>query len=98
LLALLGLLGPLGYPALVTVLGLLWDGYDPVRDTQSQLGAVDAPHRVVMNVAGFTVAWQVASFWLGLVSLASGPIIAAELVDGPTGCSSGRPCGRLWSR
>ena len=25
-------------------------------------------------------AWQVASFWLGLLTLASGPIIAAELV------------------
>jgi hypothetical membrane protein len=38
---------------LVTVLGLLWDSYDPVRDTQSELGAVDAPYRLVMNLAGF---------------------------------------------
>jgi hypothetical protein len=28
--------GPVGYLVLVTVLGLLWDGYDPIRDTQSE--------------------------------------------------------------
>jgi hypothetical membrane protein len=53
LLALVGVVGPLGYLVLVTVLGLLWDGYDPIRDTQSELGAVDSPYRLVMNVAGF---------------------------------------------
>ena len=34
-------------------LGALQAGYDPIRDTQSELGAVDAPYRWVMNVAGF---------------------------------------------
>jgi hypothetical protein len=38
---------------LVAVLGLLWDGYDPIRDTQSELGALDSPYRLVMNLAGF---------------------------------------------
>jgi hypothetical membrane protein len=52
-LALLGAVGPVGYLVLVTVLGLLWDGYDPIRDTQSELGAVDSPYRLVMNLAGF---------------------------------------------
>ena len=173
LLALVGVVGPLGYLVLVTVLGLLWDGYDPIRDTQSELGAVDSPYRLVMNVAGFmgvgvsilafaaayhrllrpslaktlatgllvvagvsmvvvgfvpcdagcvdvtgtsrlhsvfsmpgaislpaaamlsalvfrsdgrfTAAWQVVSFWLGLAALMSGPLIAAELVDGANG-------------
>jgi hypothetical protein len=33
-LVLIGVVGPLGYLALVTILGLLWDGYDPIRDTQ----------------------------------------------------------------
>jgi hypothetical membrane protein len=172
-LALVGAVGPVGYLVLVTVLGLLWDGYDPIRDTQSELGAVDAPHRLVMNLAGFmglgvsllafaaaywlllrpswakTLAtgllavagvgmvvvgffpcdagcvdvtatgrlhsvfsmpgaiglpaaamvsalafrrdgrfgtlWQAVSFWLGLVSLASGPLIAVELVEGGNG-------------
>jgi len=45
--------GPVGYLVLVTVLGLLWDGYDPIRDTQSELGALDSPYRQVMNLAGF---------------------------------------------
>ena len=172
-LALIGVVGPVGYLVQVTVLGMLWDGYDPIRDTQSELGAVDAPYRLVMNLAGFTAlgvcilafaaahwrllapswakllatgllvlaglgmvvvgffpcdaacvdvtvtgrlhslfsvpgaiglpaaamvsalvfrrdrrfgaAWQVVSFWLGLITLVSGPIIAAELVGGING-------------
>jgi Protein of unknown function (DUF998) len=172
-LALVGMIGPVLYILLVTALGLLWEGYDPVRDTQSELGAVDSPYRGLMNIAGFMglsvsilafsaayflllrkgfvttlaagllaiagvgmvvvgffpcdagcvdvtrtgrlhsvfsipgavglplaamvsaavfrrdgrfgAAWQVLSFWLGLVSLGSGPIIAAELVQGTNG-------------
>lgn len=45
--------GPLLYVALTSALGLLWAGYDPIRQTQSELGAVDAPHALVMNVGGF---------------------------------------------
>jgi hypothetical protein len=41
------------YILLTVVLGLLWEGYDPIRDTQSELGAVNSPYRWVMNVAGF---------------------------------------------
>jgi hypothetical membrane protein len=172
-LALVGAVGPIGYLVLVSVLGLLWDGYDPIRDTQSELGAVDSPYRLVMNLAGFMglgvcilafaaayrlllgpsvarslatgllglagvgmvvvgffpcdagcvdvtatgrlhstfsmpgaiglpaavmvsalafrrdgrfgMAWQVGSFWLGLASLMSGPLIAVELVTGVNG-------------
>jgi hypothetical protein len=64
-LALVGAVGPVGYLVLVTVLSMLWDGYDPIRDTQSELGAVDAPHRLVMNLAGF--------MGLGVSLLASRP-------------------------
>lgn len=52
-LALVGAVGPPLYVVLVAVLGLLWDGYDPVRDSMSELGGVAAPHGLVMNVAGF---------------------------------------------
>lgn len=44
---------PLLYIGLTLVLGATWPGYDPVRDTQSELGALDAPLAPVMNVAGF---------------------------------------------
>jgi hypothetical protein len=33
----------------------------------------------------FGTAWQVGSFWLGLATLISGPLIAAELVGGVNG-------------
>jgi hypothetical membrane protein len=165
--------GPLFYICLVVVLGLLWSEYDPIRQTQSELGAVDSPYGDLMNVAGFIglgltilafaaayhlllnrswpqkiatvllvlgglgmvvvgffpcdagcvdvtrtselhsifsmpgaiglpaaamlsslafrvdgrfgVAWQTVSFWLGLLTLASGPLIAAEVTGGVGG-------------
>ena len=172
-LALIGGAGPIFYIVLVTVLGLLREGYNPVRDTQSELGAVDSPYKLLMNVVGFMglgvsilafagayhlvlrggwakaiatgllviagvgmivvgffpcdagcvdvtrtgrlhgtfsmpgaiglpvaamissfvfrsdgrfgVAWQLVSFWLGLVALGSGPIVQAGLIEGANG-------------
>lgn len=52
-LSLLAAIGPIFYIALTLALGLLWVGYDPIGDTQSELGAVDSPYRTLMNVAGF---------------------------------------------
>ena len=171
--AVVGFVGPLFYIFLVVVLGILWGGYDPIRQTQSELGAVDSPYGDLMNVAGFmglgltilafavayqlllnggwaqklatfllvfgglgmvmvgffpcdagcvdvtrtselhsvfsmpgaiglplaamlsslafrtdgrfSAVWQIASFWLGLLTLASGPLIAAELIGGGAG-------------
>jgi hypothetical protein len=62
ILALAGIAGPIYYVGFVTVLGMLWPGYDPIGQTQSELGAVDAPHGLLMNVGGFMA--------LGLVILA----------------------------
>jgi len=53
LLAVLAAFGPIAYIVLTIVLGLLWDGYDLIGDTQSELGAVDSPYATVMNVGGF---------------------------------------------
>jgi len=52
-LRLVAIAGPIYYIGFVTVLGLLWPGYDPVGQTQSELGAVDAPQGLLMNTAGF---------------------------------------------
>lgn len=52
-LAMVGAVGPVAYIVLTIVLGLLWPGYDPIHQTQSELGAVDAPNALVMNVVGF---------------------------------------------
>jgi len=52
-LAIVGAAGPIAYIALVIALGLLWPGYDPIHQTQSELGAADAPNAPVMNVVGF---------------------------------------------
>ena len=52
-LAVTAAVGPVAYILLTVVLGALQSGYDPIRDTQSELGAVDAPYRWIMNVGGF---------------------------------------------
>lgn len=173
LLASIGVAGPIFYIVFATVLGAMWDGYDPIRDTQSELGAVDSPYQTLMNVVGFMglgvcilafagayaivlrggwakmlatgllviagvgmivvgffpcdagcvdvtstgrlhgtfsmpgaiglpvaamlsslvfrtdgrfgTGWQVVSFWLGLLALASGPIVQAGLMEGMLG-------------
>jgi len=53
LLAFCGVIGPITYAIILTILGLLWSGYDPIAQYMSELGAVDAPHAIVMNVMGF---------------------------------------------
>lgn len=66
-------------------------------------GAIGLPATAMLSAlvfrrdGRFSLAWQVVSFWLGLAALASGPVIAAELVEGSTGCCSGPPCGRRCS-
>jgi hypothetical membrane protein len=51
--ALIAAVGPVAYIVLTVVLGLLWEGYDPIRDTQSELGAVNSPYKAAMNIGGF---------------------------------------------
>jgi hypothetical protein len=88
ILAPIGVAGPIYYIAFVTVLGLLWAGYDPVRQTQSELGAVDAPHGLLMNVAGFMALGVVMLAFAGAYFLAvrKGPwmlaAVAALMVAG----------------
>lgn len=52
-LSLAGVVGPFFYFLLLAILGQLWAGYNPVRDSMSELGAVDSPYRTIMNVFGF---------------------------------------------
>ncbi len=52
-LALFGIIGPAVYAIVLTVLGLLWEGYNPISQGMSELGAANAPHALFMNVFGF---------------------------------------------
>lgn len=49
----IGAVGPVAHVALVVALSAIVDGYDPLRDSISELGARDAPYRRLMNLAGF---------------------------------------------
>ena len=70
---LVSIAGPFYYIAFVTLLGLLWAGYDPISQTQSELGAVDAPHGLLMNVAGFMALGVVILAFAATVHRTLGP-------------------------
>lgn len=50
-----GITGPLFYFTVLSVLGLMWEEYDPIVTGMSELGAVDSPYRHAMNFLGFSV-------------------------------------------
>ena len=70
ILTLVGIAGPIYYIGFVTILGLLWPGYDPIQQTQSELGAVGAPHGLLMNVGGFMALGGIILAFAGAYGLA----------------------------
>lgn len=46
---LIGIIGPIFYFVLLTILGLLSKGYDPISTGMSEIGAVDSPFKNLMN-------------------------------------------------
>ena len=70
--------GPVFYVVLTAVLGLAWTGYDPVRQTQSELGSVGAPHAAIMNFAGFSL--------LGVVLLGFAFVFRSSIPGGTGTC------------
>ena len=55
LIFLIGIIGPIFYFVLLTILGLLWEGYDPISTGMSEIGALDSPFRHIMNYLGFSL-------------------------------------------
>lgn len=41
---------------LLTILGALWTGYDPIHRHMSEVGAVNSPYNMIMNLFGFILA------------------------------------------
>lgn len=48
-----GLIGPIIYAIVLFSLGILEPGYDPISQSMSELGAVDAQNALIMNSLGF---------------------------------------------
>jgi len=55
ILSLCGIIGPIVYSIVLNILGALWDGYSHIKDSMSELGAVDAPHGPIMQFIGFSL-------------------------------------------
>lgn len=72
-LALSGIVGTIVYTIVLTILGLLWDSYNPISQSMSELGATNAPNAFFMNVFGFQLLGIfIVVFGFGLCSFLSG--------------------------
>ncbi len=62
-----------------------------LHGTFSMPGAIGLPVAAMVSASVFRsdgrfgAAWQLVSFWLGLLALATGPIVAAGLLEGVNG-------------
>ena len=100
---------PVAFMLLTLALGAAWEGYDPIRDTQSELGAVDSPVRWVMNLAGFLVlglailafaaayraAFPAATLATVLIAIAGGGMVIVAFLPCDAGCVDVTAIGRL---
>lgn len=50
-----GLLAPIFYFSLLYILGMLWEGYNPITTGMSEIGAVNSPYKDIMNYLGFSI-------------------------------------------
>ncbi|MHA2128252.1 MAG: DUF998 domain-containing protein [Promethearchaeota archaeon] len=50
-----GIIGPILFFSILTILGLIWDGYNPILVGMSEIGAVDSPFKDIMNYFGFSL-------------------------------------------
>ncbi len=53
--AISGILGPVINAILFTILGIIYPGYNPIRQLISELATSDAPHNIIMNILGFNL-------------------------------------------
>jgi hypothetical membrane protein len=82
-----GIVGPVFYFLLLTILGSLWTGYNPILQSMSEIGSVVSPYKDTMNYFGFSMLgifmalfgvgvirefgkgiWQILAFFLVLVA------------------------------
>lgn len=81
LLTICGISGPIVYTIVVVTLGFLQPGYNPITQTMSELGAVDAPYALVMNTAGLSaLGLMIIAFAIALNRAIRGSKIGPALV------------------
>lgn len=63
-----GLVGPIFYFFLLTILGYLWNGYNPMLQSMSEIGSVGSPYKDLMNYLGFSsLGILITLFSIGLL-------------------------------
>ena len=50
-----GVVGPVFYFSLLIILGVMWEGYDPIVQSMSEIGGVMSPYKNIMNYLGFSL-------------------------------------------
>lgn len=62
-----GIIGPLFFFAWISILGILYDGYSPISQMMSEIGAVDSPYSSLLQYGGFSelgIAWTSFTYLL----------------------------------
>lgn len=63
-----GVVGPIFYFMLLTILGFMWSGYNPVIQSMSEIGSVVSPYKDIMNYLGFSLLGvSIALYGVGLL-------------------------------
>jgi hypothetical membrane protein len=52
--SIIGIIFPLYYVILIALLGLMWEGYNPITQLMSELGAVNSPFSPIVQFLGFS--------------------------------------------
>lgn len=64
----IGIIGPIFYFLLLTILGLLWNNYNPILQSMSEIGSVVSPYKDIMNYLGFSLLGvSISLFGVGLL-------------------------------
>lgn len=82
-LAICGIIGPILKSIVIVTLGFLWPGYSHVSQAISELGAIDAPNALVMNVSYVVFGLLMVCFAFGLhqgICQGEGSIVGPVLV------------------
>jgi hypothetical membrane protein len=83
LLAICGIVGPILKSIAVATLAFLWPGYSHISQFMSELGAIDAPNAIIMNVTLVVFGFLMICFAFGLhkgISQGEGSIVGPALV------------------
>ena len=93
--AVAGVIGPILFAIIVTMLGLLWNGYNPLTQTISELGATNAPNKD-LQALNFAILGILSTIFAAGLGVHSKSFLSTSVLIGIYGLGTllvaGLPC------